>query len=874
MYQLSSVNLARSSSSSTPLYAITSYITPGALNGSESQSSSIVPTTVVLNFNQTSQVSSKSQPSFTSPSFVKTSNSASNSVIQVSGYSITIRSSPTQANSSSTLFHNNMYNSSTIQSNSTTRIPPAAVYNALLRTGMSQSRYTSSNNSISTQLSSVMSTSNRDNPTSSTQSVVYSVSTSSVDTPTTYESPEMTSSSSSEVMLSTHSRSLTSVTSSLQLSSSLSYVSARVPVSSSTNLLGDILIAPLDFIATKSSSTSVSQGLTTSLSDVSSSALNGATSLSAASNSVSSSIDSASNSVGLAIPTSAVNSLLNLGSSAPSTTIIPSITVSDSSGSLTSSSTSSSTYDIENIVPLFTTPLQSSSSETMGHESSTLSPNVVSTSSMSDAEQSSTSSLSSNTATKFTDIPSSSETISTGIPYSSSRISTDVPSSSTGTLTGTSSNTETTWMSMSSSSLSTMSDISSSSTTTFTFIPSPSEPSSSVLETSTVTGSFASTTEGSLRSSEIISSVVSFSRTRTHFPGDNDLITSIKSDLSKLSSTQEPSVSHVSTVTISRTDENSYTTSTTISTLIQQTSWLPKNLLTDSSTSQNIATSATKSDTSEGSTATTSLKLASTVPVIILPPDATATADPDINSVSLVQIGFKSALNYPFVVSHSLAAAQIFSFLPTGIATGIGATLASITVRALLPYIQEGQDYITTVAHLDIPTENVVALAMSLTNSSSKLYTGQSFESVTDLMALINPYIPLLISSANSQSTTFESSYYLENQMSNTVATSNGDKISISQLEKELSSTAGSLDTETIETSPNAATIAILFGVTAGALIFLGLIYMSRMRKSKHLKHQRSNSLMAESDISSSVPRSQISAPLTSQNSLGWNTLI
>src|SRR5690606_28146575 len=52
----------------------------------------------------------------------------------------------------------------------------------------------------------------------------------------------------------------------------------------------------------------------------------------------------------------------------------------------------------------------------------------------------------------------------------------------------------------------------------------------------------------------------------------------------------------------------------------------------------------------------------------------------------MIKIGFEYPLNYPFVVQTPVAAAQIFDFLPKGIAYGIDIDPSKVKMRNLAPY--------------------------------------------------------------------------------------------------------------------------------------------------------------------------------------------
>ncbi|ELP70177.1 hypothetical protein ACKI1I_20675 [Streptomyces turgidiscabies] len=109
---------------------------------------------------------------------------------------------------------------------------------------------------------------------------------------------------------------------------------------------------------------------------------------------------------------------------------------------------------------------------------------------------------------------------------------------------------------------------------------------------------------------------------------------------------------------------------------------------------------------------------------------------------TLVQVGFLSQLDYSFVAGQPTAAAQIFNFLPRGVAYGLGADTNDVVVAQLRPLdTTDTLGYITTVALLYIPSNDVDPLQRALLNSGSPLYNNPDSR-VTALMSHISPEIP------------------------------------------------------------------------------------------------------------------------------------
>ncbi|KAK5131510.1 hypothetical protein LTR16_000699, partial [Cryomyces antarcticus] len=107
---------------------------------------------------------------------------------------------------------------------------------------------------------------------------------------------------------------------------------------------------------------------------------------------------------------------------------------------------------------------------------------------------------------------------------------------------------------------------------------------------------------------------------------------------------------------------------------------------TDTLTTPSLATSImlqpTLSTTQASSTAIES-GIPSSMPRIIQPPGGIP-ATP--RNTTLVQVGFGYPLNYPFVVSTAGSANQIFTYLPQGIAYGLGLPNDQVTMHALQPF--------------------------------------------------------------------------------------------------------------------------------------------------------------------------------------------
>lgn len=296
---------------------------------------------------------------------------------------------------------------------------------------------------------------------------------------------------------------------------------------------------------------------------------------------------------------------------------------------------------------------------------------------------------------------------------------------------------------------------------------------------------------------------------------------------------------------------------------------------------------------------------------------ATQVARPD--GYTLITLGFKSALNYNFVVSNPISSAQIFAFLPEMLRIPFENSYENITVQQLVPLQSKAVSYLATVAEVYFPTSEISALSKLISNTSSNLYT--DVEGPAKYLAyLIDASIPLTgllgsdtsnpnMSSRNSSSSTGSSD---DNFNSGALGTSI----------KNINGSGSSL------TSSKSKIAGLVVGVVAGgctyiaAMILLIRFFVVRRQQAKnaikfpddssdstsesgsdaHYHKQekvtfddqesitpsmRINNWMNEShyydvagpDIrvaqigkkATSIPK--ISRPIASQNSLGWNEI-
>ena len=245
-------------------------------------------------------------------------------------------------------------------------------------------------------------------------------------------------------------------------------------------------------------------------------------------------------------------------------------------------------------------------------------------------------------------------------------------------------------------------------------------------------------------------------------------------------------------------------------------------------------------------------------------------------NTTLVQVGFQHELNYAFVSSNSKCEQQIFTYVPPGIAYGLGIDESEITMQSLQPYdTSKSNGWITTLALFYISSDLVNQLAVDVHTPNSGLYNNPN-PTVNTLMNLIVPSIPLIARQTSDGGTqTGPGSASTSPGAAGGGAPFGGD--------------AGNGQ----PVNPSAAAIAAPIA-TGGLLYGAAMVFVARRYKRKKQGHARSSSVGASSSYSNgaawmsggrgvrtshgssssqgrSVRTQQISAPVMAENSLGWN---
>ncbi|GJN80418.1 mucin family signaling protein [Purpureocillium lilacinum] len=168
-------------------------------------------------------------------------------------------------------------------------------------------------------------------------------------------------------------------------------------------------------------------------------------------------------------------------------------------------------------------------------------------------------------------------------------------------------------------------------------------------------------------------------------------------------------------------------------TLTNTDNWLPTSLVAEPTT----VSFSTPTETVTGSSSTA---LPTGIPAIIHPNDGNKVAPAGTREI---QIGFLHALNYEFVASNTLAAAQIFAYLPKALADAGGFTVDRVQVSKLVPMDTRKQlNYITTIAKINYPETLLDSLQMQILAPNSKLYLNED-ATVRNLTALIDNRIDI-----------------------------------------------------------------------------------------------------------------------------------
>jgi hypothetical protein len=249
-------------------------------------------------------------------------------------------------------------------------------------------------------------------------------------------------------------------------------------------------------------------------------------------------------------------------------------------------------------------------------------------------------------------------------------------------------------------------------------------------------------------------------------------------------------------------------------------------------------------------------------------------------------------LNYEFVVAHPLSSAQIFQFLPEGIASGLGLQSSQIVMHSLIPMnTADTLGYFTTLALAYMPTNMVSTLGLDLHIPASAIYNNPD-ASVNTIMNYINPAIPLTPGST----------------LSGSDATGTGTGIQPTSTSSNGNSGVFNTASQNTTSSVKATTAGVAVAAVGGAAAYgAAMFFIARRYKRRKQAHRRSSSVINPSEMrqsgspalfgganafmsggrttpgtggndrnsrgsnGNSARTQQISAPMMAENSLGWN---
>lgn len=316
--------------------------------------------------------------------------------------------------------------------------------------------------------------------------------------------------------------------------------------------------------------------------------------------------------------------------------------------------------------------------------------------------------------------------------------------------------------------------------------------------------------------------------------------------------------------------------------------WLPTTIV--------VAPSPTSTPSTPGSSPTGTSAAPTGIPTglpTVITPEGNDSSVPD--DMTLIQIGFKYPLNYQFVASNSYAASQIVQLMPQGLAYQGGYPAAESVVHSLTPLDTQSElGFITTLVLVTYPTDLIDQLQLDIRIPTSALYMNPD-ALVANMTQNINPAIPITLGAG------------LPGSGASTGATSDG-----SDGGNNNNDAFGNGNTSSDESPTQKGTTAgIAVGAVAAASAYGAAMFLiaRRYKRKKQLSHRRASSITNASDMrqtgspalmggallsrdfttyggvaggreshgsgrsgaGNSARTATISAPLATENSLGWN---
>lgn len=267
------------------------------------------------------------------------------------------------------------------------------------------------------------------------------------------------------------------------------------------------------------------------------------------------------------------------------------------------------------------------------------------------------------------------------------------------------------------------------------------------------------------------------------------------------------------------------------------------------------------------------------IPEVILPPGGTPQAP---ENSTLVQFGFNKDLSWPTVATSMNWPDQIYYYTPIGVSYALATPQDKVTPFWLGPYdTASSLGYNTTLIKFYIPEDLVSTLQAQRLAPASDLYQQPNTpndkptfdqSSIKNLFSMLNRDIPLVAQQPTGGANPGSDNGSGNGSNGGNGNTNNGD--------------AGASASSGVRPS----SIGIGVGAAAGAAAYAGaMFYVARRYRKRKQLHQRSSSVPSASmsevsnsgflsgpnRISHNSGRSnrtaQISAPVMSENSLGWN---
>ncbi|KAM0560372.1 hypothetical protein ACHAO7_000276 [Fusarium culmorum] len=248
-------------------------------------------------------------------------------------------------------------------------------------------------------------------------------------------------------------------------------------------------------------------------------------------------------------------------------------------------------------------------------------------------------------------------------------------------------------------------------------------------------------------------------------------------------------------------------------TLTNTNNWLPTTIMFEPTSIPAAPTQATETSTSTG--------LPANIPRVILPNDPNKPIPEGSRSI---QIGFLFPFNYKFLARNTVAAAQLFKYLPKGLADAGGFSKDRILIEKIVPMDTQSQwGYITALAKIHYPENMLDSLQADLMTPNSLLYNND-LEIVRNLTSVINNKIDIFGNTDNGASSD----------------TGDSDDSGLGGNDGFGNSGEGDKSAKQKATTAGIAVGAVGLSVMYGAAMFL---VARRYKRKKQLGHRRASSI-------------------------------